>query len=393
MRSMEKHYENHSDSSLYTITSLMSFEKLNLSEAILRALHEKGYNNPTPIQYQAIPHILEGKDVLASAQTGTGKTAAFCIPLLQKLSASKALKAVRAVILTPTRELAIQISDNLNLYGKYSPLRSAVIYGGVSQFNQVKQLQKGVDIIVATPGRLMDLIDQGIISLKNIETLVLDEADRMLDMGFIHNIKTLIRMMPATRQNILFSATMPEEMQKLVATILRNPVHIKIQSEKSHRRIDESVYFVQRESKRALLKHIIVEKKMQNVLVFARTKHSADKITKDLNRSGISAEAFHGDKSQNARQKALSNFKLNATRVLVATDIAARGIDIMDLPFVINYELPDSAETYTHRIGRTGRAGASGCAMSLCDNEERGQLKNINRISLSKLQVVEHPFI
>jgi ATP-dependent RNA helicase RhlE len=251
-----------------------------------------------------------------------------------------------------------------------------------------------VDILVATPGRLLDLINQRLVTLKQIEVLVLDEADRMLDMGFIHDIKKLMAMMPAVRQNIFFSATMPDEIQKLVSSILRNPVKIKIESEKSAAvQIEQSVYFVERQKKKALLKHIITEKRMQNVLVFARTKHGADKIAHDLNRSGISAEAFHGDKSQNARQRALSNFKRNATRVLVATDIAARGIDIINLPFVINYELPDSTETYTHRIGRTGRAGATGSAFSLCDNEERGQLKNINRISFAKLQVVEHPFV
>lgn len=301
-------------------------------------------------------------------------------------------KSLRALILTPTRELAIQVADNLTLYGKNLPLKSTIIFGGVSQVDQVRKIRNGVDILVATPGRLLDLINQRILTLKDLEVLVLDEADRMLDMGFVHDIKKLMNMMPMRRQNILFSATMPDAIQKLASSILHNPVKIKVESEQSETAIQQSVYFVKRESKRALLKHIITEKGMQNVLVFARTKHGADKIAKDLNRSGISAEAFHGDKSQTARQRALSNFKRKATRVLVATDIAARGIDIINLPFVINYELPDSTETYTHRIGRTGRAGATGSAFSLCDNDERNKIKNINRISSDKLRVVAHPF-
>jgi ATP-dependent RNA helicase RhlE len=370
---------------------LMSFQNFDLSPSIVKALADKGYTIPTAIQKQAIPCILSGKDVLASAQTGTGKTAAFCIPLLQKLSL-KPNHTTRALILTPTRELAIQVYENLAKYGKHLSLRSTVIYGGVSQVEQVRNIRRGVDVIVATPGRLMDLMDQGILNLKSIEMLVLDEADRMLDMGFLPDIKKLIRVMPPVRQNIFFSATVPVEIQKMVMSIMNNPVRIKVDIGPSVINIHESVYFVDRESKRQLLKHIITEKQMQNVLVFTRTKHGADKITKELNRSGISAEAFHGDKSQGSRQRALSNFKRNSTRVLVATDIAARGIDIIDLPFVINYELPDSAETYTHRIGRTGRAGASGSALSLCTHEERGQLKNINRISNRKLEIIEHPF-
>jgi ATP-dependent RNA helicase RhlE len=369
----------------------MSFKKFNLSNAILTALEEKGYSVPTPVQEEAIPQILAGRDILGSAQTGTGKTAAFCIPVLQKLIASRG-RNIRALILTPTRELAIQVSDNLKLYGKNLPLSSTVVYGGVSQFNQVRDIRKGVDILVATPGRLLDLINQRIVSLKDLEILVLDEADRMLDMGFINDVKKLIKLTPPTRQNIFFSATMPDEVQKLVKEILNNPVRIAVKNATVKPVIDQSVYFVPKESKRALLKHLIDEQKMQNVIVFARTKYGADKIAKDLNKSGISAEAFHGDKSQQARQRALTNFKRNATRVLVATDIAARGIDIVDLPFVINYELPESADTYTHRIGRTGRAGALGTALSFCANDERGQLKNINRISTGNLRVIEHPF-
>jgi ATP-dependent RNA helicase RhlE len=369
----------------------MLFKNLNLGEPILQALNEKGYSQPTPVQQQAIPYILQGKDVLACAQTGTGKTAAFCIPLLQNLS-NRSSRNIRALILTPTRELALQVADNLRLYGKKLSLKSAVIFGGISQFNQVRDIRNGVDILVATPGRLLDLIEQKHISLASLEMLVLDEADRMLDMGFIHDIKRLMRVMPEKRQNIFFSATMPADIQKLVASFMRNPVKVTVEPKREEVRIEQSVYYVERENKRALLKYIIKEEQMNNVLVFARTKHAADKLAKDLNKSGISAEAFHGDKSQNARVRALTNFKRNITRVLVATDIAARGIDIADLPVVINYELPDSAETYTHRIGRTGRAGASGTALSLCDHEEKGQLKNINRVLLKNLQVIDHPF-
>jgi ATP-dependent RNA helicase RhlE len=369
----------------------MSFTKFNLSPAILSALEEKGYKTPSPVQEQAIPQILAGKDVLGSAQTGSGKTAAFCIPLLQRLISTRG-NNIRALILTPTRELAIQVHENLRFYGKNLRVQSAVIYGGVSQFNQVREIRGGADVLVATPGRLLDLIDQRIISLKDLEILVLDEADRMLDMGFIHDVKRILKLTPPTKQNILFSATIPAEIQELVNKLLNKPARISIENKQSKPKIDQSVYFVPKDRKRALLKHVIVEKGMQTVIVFARTKYGADKITKDLNKSGISAEAFHGDKSQHARQKALSNFKQNVTRVLVATDIAARGIDVVDLPFVINYELPESAETYTHRIGRTGRAGALGNALSFCDQEERGQLKNINRISEVSLRVMEHPF-
>jgi ATP-dependent RNA helicase RhlE len=369
----------------------MSFQRFNLSNAILKALEEKGYSTPTPVQEQAIPQILAGRDILGTAQTGTGKTAAFCIPILQKLISSRG-NNVRALILAPTRELAIQVSEHLKLYGKHLHLNTVVVYGGVSQANQVRDIRRGADIIVATPGRLLDLINQRIITLKDLEILVLDEADRMFDMGFVHDVKRIIKLAPATRQRLLFSATMPAEVQSLIKEFLVNPVRISIDHKQSKPDIDQSVYFVPRESKRALLKHVIAEHEMQNVIVFARTKYGADKIARDLNKSGISAEAFHGDKSQQARQRALLNFRKSETRVLVATDIAARGIDIADLSFVINYELPESAETYTHRIGRTGRAGASGFAISFCDNNERGQLKNINRISTQSLKVINHPF-
>lgn len=370
----------------------MTFNELNLGQPILAALAAKGYAQPTPVQQQTIPHILAGKDVLGMAQTGTGKTAAFCIPVLERLMKKRTAGGIRALILTPTRELAIQVFDNLKFYGKNLPLRSTAIYGGVSQHNQVSQLKKGADILVATPGRLLDLVNQRLLSLSAIEILVLDEADRMLDMGFIHDIKRILQVVPSQRQNVFFSATLPDNILSLVKAFMKDPVKISISNTTAPVTITQSVYYVDRASKRALLKHILKEGDVRNALVFARTKYGADKIAKDLNKSGITAEAFHGNKSQNARVRALGNFKNNRTRVLVATDIAARGIDIADLPFVINYELPDSAETYTHRIGRTGRAGAMGNAVSLCDQEERGQLKNINRVLTTSLQVIDHPF-
>lgn len=373
----------------------MSFRNFNLAQPILRALQEKGYDIPTPIQAKAIPEIIRGNDVIGCAQTGTGKTAAFCIPILERLEMSRSGSGIRAVILSPTRELAMQIGDNLNFYGKHLSLRSVLVYGGVSQHSQVQQLRRGVDIIVATPGRLLDLINQGHVRLNKVEILVLDEADRMLDMGFINDIRKIIKLVPATRQTLFFSATMPAEIQSLVASILRNPVRIEITPvTSSAENVQQAVYFVERSNKRALLRHIIEEKNMQNVLVFTRTKHGADKVASDLNRSGITAESFHGNKTQGARQRALSNFKHKTTRVLVATDIAARGIDIVDLPFVVNFELPQTSDTYIHRIGRTGRAGAKGIALSFCDSEERAQLKEINRTTKRPLEIVEeHPYV
>jgi ATP-dependent RNA helicase RhlE len=372
----------------------MSFRNFNLTQPILRALQEKGYLTPTPIQSQAIPAVIEGKDVLGCAQTGTGKTAAFCIPILERLLKTTNTKAVRAVILSPTRELALQIGENLSFYGKHLPLRHVLLYGGVPQHSQVQQLKRGVDIIVATPGRLLDLMNQGFIKLNKTEVLVLDEADRMLDMGFINDIRKIIAATPVERQTLFFSATMPTEIQKWVTTILKNPVRIQITPvTSSAESVQQSVYYVEKGNKRALLRHIITEQNMQNVLVFTKTKHGADKIALDLNRAGILAESFHGNKSQGQRQRALSNFKRKATRVLVATDIAARGIDITDLPFVVNFELPQTSETYIHRIGRTGRAGATGIALSFCDSEERAQLKSINMMTKRPLQVIaEHPF-
>lgn len=370
----------------------MSFSTLNLGDPLLKALKEKGYTTPTPIQEEAIPYLLEGRDVLACAQTGTGKTAAFCIPILHHLSTRKSANRPRALILTPTRELAIQVSDNLKLYGKYLSVRSALVFGGVSQGTQVNEIRNGADIVVATPGRLLDLINQKIIRLQHLEILVLDEADRMLDMGFIRDIRKILQLLPAKRQNIFLSATMPESVRTLASTIVKDPVKIAIEHAPDSAMISQGVYFVSRESKRKLLKHIIVEQQMRNVLVFARTKRGADKIAQDLKKSGISAEAFHGNKSQSARQRTLTNFRKNATRVLVATDIAARGIDIIDLPYVINYDLPETVDTYTHRIGRTGRAGATGTAISLCDQMEKSQLKNISKSTSAKLLVMQHPF-
>lgn len=373
----------------------MSFQNLNISSPILKALHEKGYHQPTPIQHHAIPAILSGSDVLASAQTGSGKTASFSIPLLQKLSAQGKGRGngIRGLVLAPTRELAIQISENIVQYGKHLSIRSTLVYGGVSQVNQVNQIRRGVDVVIATPGRLLDLINQRVVNLSQLDIIVLDEADRMLDMGFIRDVKKILELVPVSCQKVLLSATMPLEIQRLVSAMLRNPIIINVAPEKATAlNIQQGVYYVAREEKKALLKHVIAEQQMRNVLVFARTKYGADKIARDLIRSGIAAEAIHGDKSQGARQRSLSNFKRNTTQVLVATDIAARGIDIIDLPFVINYEMPDTVETYTHRIGRTGRAGNTGTALSFCDREEKSQLKNLNRISPGKIRVLEHPF-
>jgi ATP-dependent RNA helicase RhlE len=375
----------------------LSFEHLKLIEPLLKALQASGYSSATPIQQKAIPAILEGKDVLGCAQTGTGKTAAFALPIIQLLfqQRSTRVRGIRALVLTPTRELAIQVSDSFGKYGKHAGVRHTVVYGGVSQHQQTQALRRGVDVLIATPGRLLDLVIQGHINLSHIQWLVLDEADRMLDMGFINDIRKILSRVPSNRQTVFFSATMPDEVQHLVNSILRNPVRIEVTPVSSTGvNIDQSVYFVEKTDKRALLQHIIRDKDMENVLVFTRTKHGADKVAKDLNRAGIAAEAFHGNKSQNARQRALNNFKQRSTRVLVATDIAARGIDVRDLPYVINFELPDCAETYVHRIGRTGRAGAKGEALTFCDSNERDQLRDIRKISKTDISVVEtHPFV
>jgi len=378
----------------------LSFEQLGLIAPLLKALNNEGYSNPTPIQQQAIPIVLQKRDLLGCAQTGTGKTAAFALPLLQLLYqqpkevATRGPRYVRALILTPTRELAIQIGDSFAAYGKFTDLKHQVIFGGVSQHPQVEALKRGVDILVATPGRLLDLISQGFVSLLHLKFFVLDEADRMLDMGFVHDVKRVITKLPANRQSLFFSATMPPEIQKLASVILNNPAKVEVTPVSSTAEtITQSVYFVSKQDKRGLLQHLLEDQDIKTVLVFTRTKHGADKVVKDLNKEGITAEAIHGNKSQNARQRALNNFKTRQTRVLVATDIAARGIDIDELTHVINYELPNVPETYVHRIGRTGRAGANGIAFSFCDMEERAFLQDIHKLIARNIPVVDtHPY-
>ncbi len=376
----------------------MLFEQLHIIEPILKALKAEGYTTPTPIQQQAIPVVLEGKDLLGCAQTGTGKTAAFAVPILQKLyeqkSEERGFKNIKSLILTPTRELAIQIDESFAAYGKYTGLSHAVIFGGVSQSNQVNTLRRGVDILIATPGRLLDLIDQRFISLQHIQLFVLDEADRMLDMGFIHDVKKIIHKLPSQKQTLFFSATMPTEIAGLANSILRNPTKVAVTPVSSTvEKITQGIYFVERENKRSLLIHILKDKDIETALVFTRTKHGADKIAKELNRANIKTDAIHGNKSQNARQRALYNFKNKQIRILVATDIAARGIDVEDLTHVINFELPNIPETYVHRIGRTGRAGASGVALSFCDQEEKVYLRDIQKVIAQSIPVMgDHPY-
>ncbi|HEY8782937.1 MAG TPA: DEAD/DEAH box helicase [Mucilaginibacter sp.] len=376
----------------------MSFENLNLIEPILRALKTEGYTTPTPIQEQAIPIVLQNKDLLGCAQTGTGKTAAFAIPILQLLYQDrlqhKEQKTIKALILTPTRELAIQIDESFAAYGKHTGLKHLVIFGGVSQNPQTDALKRGVDILVATPGRLLDLMNQRYVHLEHIRMLVLDEADRMLDMGFVHDVKKIIAKIPVKRQTLFFSATMPNEIQQLANTILTKPERVEVTPPSSTAdTIQQSLFYVEKSDKRALLIHLLKDKAIKTALVFTRTKHGADKVVKDLVRVGITAEAIHGNKSQNARQRALSNFKNRTTRVLIATDIAARGIDIDELTHVINYELPNIPETYVHRIGRTGRAGLSGIALSFCDQEEIEFLKDIHKLISKQIPVDEaHPY-
>jgi ATP-dependent RNA helicase RhlE len=375
----------------------ISFEQLQVVAPILKSLAAEGYTHPTPIQEKSIPVILNRKDLIGCAQTGTGKTAAFAIPILQLLSARapiKGQKKISTLVLTPTRELAIQISESFATYGKYLNIKNLVIFGGVPQGAQTKALQQGVDILIATPGRLMDLMNQGYISLKDIEIFVLDEADRMLDMGFIHDVKRVVAKLPAKRQTLFFSATMPSEIQSLANTILNNPEKVEVSPVSSTAEtVKQSLYFVDQKEKKKLLIHLLKNTGSGRVLVFSRTKHGADKLVKDLVKEQISAEAIHGNKTQNARQRALSNFKSSRTRVLIATDIAARGIDIDDLAHVINFDLSDVPETYVHRIGRTGRAGQSGVAIAFCDAEERDNLKGIQKLIGFQIPVVEeHPF-
>jgi ATP-dependent RNA helicase RhlE len=372
----------------------MKFADLRLIEPILRAVSDAGYITATPIQAQAIPHVLEGRDVLGCAQTGTGKTAAFALPILQKLSArTDNQRRPRVLVLCPTRELATQIRDDVRAYGKFLHLRQTVIFGGVNQNPQVDNLRRGIDIIIATPGRLLDLMNQGHVDLRSIEVLVLDEADRMLDMGFIHDIRKIVARVPQQRQTMLFSATMPTEIRKLADSLLKNPVNVQVAPVAATAdKIDQSVYFVDRSNKPTLLAHLVNNLPMTRAIVFTRTKHGADRVVRHLHTRGIRAEAIHGNKSQNARQRALDNFKANRIPVLVATDIASRGIDVDGVTHVVNYDLTHEPETYVHRIGRTARAGASGVAVSFCDRDERPNLKAIESLIRRSITVkTDHP--
>ncbi len=375
----------------------MAFKALQIIEPILKSLQEEGYELPTPIQKQAIPIILQGKDILGCAQTGTGKTAAFAIPILQLLAANQQggrHKKIRSLIVTPTRELAIQIGESFKNYGRHTSINYTVVFGGVNQNQQTGALRNGVDVLVATPGRLLDLMNQGFISLKDIEIFVLDEADRMLDMGFIHDVKKIITALPKKRQSLFFSATMPPEIVSLAASILHHPERVDITpASTTAETVKQFIYFVDRGNKNNLLLHVLNTANIKTCLVFTRTKYGADKVARFLVKNGIKAEAIHGDKAQNARQRALTNFKAQTTRVLVATDIAARGIDVDSLEHVINYEVPNIPETYVHRIGRTGRAGASGTAYSFCDAEEKAYLRDIEKLIGKKVPVInENPF-
>ncbi|ABR49102.1 DEAD/DEAH box helicase domain protein [Alkaliphilus metalliredigens QYMF] len=376
----------------------MLFENLNIIKPIQRALTTEGYTEATPIQEKAIPSLLKGMDLLGCAQTGTGKTAAFAIPILQGLSSEqrnlKGSRQIQALILAPTRELAIQIADSFETYGKHLGLRTLVIYGGVSQHPQTKSLNRGIDILVATPGRLLDLINQKFVRLNSIKYFVLDEADMMLDMGMIHDVRRIIKYIPAVRQTMFFSATMPAEIAKLADQILKEPVKVEITPVSSTVDIiEQAVYYVNKSNKVQLLIHLLKSKAIVSALVFSRTKHGADKIVKSLEKAGLQAQAIHGNKSQNARQLALNNFKERKTRILVATDIAARGIDVEELSHVINFDLPEVPETYVHRIGRTGRAGLGGIAISFCAQEEKNLLKEIQKLISKSVPVVEdHPF-
>lgn len=376
----------------------MTFENLNLVEPILKALQEEGYETPTPIQGEAIPIVLKGNDLLGCAQTGTGKTAAFSIPILQNLykrGVQKGRREIKALVLTPTRELAIQIGESFAAYGRYTGVNHVVIFGGVSQVPQVDTLRRGVDVLIATPGRLLDLVNQGLIQLKTLEYFVLDEADRMLDMGFIHDIKRILPLLPQKRQTLFFSATMPPEIAKLADTILHHPEKVAVTPPASTvDMIEQSVYYVEKADKKDLLIELLSNPEIGSALVFSRTKYGADKIARFLNKAGISADAIHGEKSQTARQRALSNFKDHKIKVLVATDIAARGIDVEELAYVFNNDLPEVPETYVHRIGRTGRAGHSGIAVSFCSSDEMPLLKDIEKLIGKKIPLVrEHSFV
>lgn len=375
----------------------MQFQDLKLNDTLLRAVKAQGYDTPTPIQQMAIPPVLNGQDLIGCAQTGTGKTAAFALPILQRLEAApkKGKRPfIRALILSPTRELAAQIDDSFRAYGRNTRLKSTVIFGGVGQNPQVQALRRGTDILVATPGRLLDLMNQGEIRLDSLDVFVLDEADRMLDMGFIHDVRRVIKALPRNRQTLLFSATMPDAIQKLASDILVDPVYVEATPQATTaEKITQSVYFVGKKDKRALLEHLLDDQNISRVLVFTRTKHGANRLSEQLDRAKIRAEAIHGNKSQTARERALRNFKSGKTRVLVATDIAARGIDVDDVTHVINYDLPNEPESYVHRIGRTARAGAEGIAFSFCAGDERKYLRDIEKLIRLRVNVVtDHPF-
>ncbi len=376
----------------------MKFTDLGIIEPILKALADEGYTHPTPIQEQSIPILLARKDLLGVAQTGTGKTAAFTIPILQHLYQSKndykGKRKIRSLIVTPTRELAIQIAESITVYGKYTGLKNVVVFGGVKQGTQTNQLRGGTDILVATPGRLLDLISQGFITLRDIKYFVLDEADQMLDMGFIHDIKKIIAKLPTKRQSLFFSATMPAAIVNLSGEILGNPKKVSITPKQATaEKVEQAVYFVSKPNKSKLLIYLLEKNTEASVLVFSRTKHGADKIVRILGKANIKSAAIHGNKSQGARQRALGNFKKGALTILIATDIAARGIDVEELSLVVNYDLPNISETYVHRIGRTGRAKASGKALSFCNTEEKAYLKDIQKLINQKIPVItEHPF-
>jgi ATP-dependent RNA helicase RhlE len=376
----------------------MLFDDLSLSSSILRAVSDEGYTNPTPIQQQAIPIVLDGRDLIGCAQTGTGKTAAFAIPIIHHLhrmvGSSNKHKLIRTLIVTPTRELAVQIGESFDTYGRYTNLRQLTIFGGVSQIPQVDQLRKGIDILVATPGRLLDLHKQGFIDLDHLHTLVLDEADQMLDMGFINDVKKIVKLTPNNRQTLLFSATMPLAIRELAEMFLKDPATVSVTPVSSTAEtVEQRIYFVDKGDKRKLLYHLIRNENISDVLVFSRTKHGADNVVKALRKQGVAAEAIHGDKSQNARQRVLDAFKAKEVGVLVATDIAARGIDIDQLPYVINFDLPNIPETYVHRIGRTGRAGNGGIAISFCGKDEAPYWKDIQKlIKVNVTEIKDHPY-
>ena len=376
----------------------MLFEEISLSKSIQRAVYEEGYITLTPIQEQSIPVVLEGKDIIGCAQTGTGKTGAFAIPVIhqlhRKVGSSKKHKVIRALVVAPTRELAVQIGESFDKYGKYTNLVQLTIFGGVSQIPQVSQLDKGVDILVATPGRLLDLHKQGFIDLTQIDTLILDEADQMLDMGFINDIKKIVKLVPNDRQTLLFSATMPISIRELAEMFLKNPVKVEVAPVSSTaENVEQRLYYVDKADKRKLLYHLITQENITDTLVFSRTKHGADNIVKALRKQGVAADAIHGDKSQNARQRVLESFKSKEVGVLVATDIAARGIDIDQLDYVINFDLPNIPETYVHRIGRTGRAGNDGVAISFCGKDEVTYWKDIKKlIKVDVTEIKDHPY-